>query len=392
MIKKVVLDKADRIFNFPFDLEDFFPRRAIKTGERKLPTIDLGHFTWPISPKVSPQTDSPLKMADDESLNRLKNTLAEWLYAEYGVKINARKEIYIGQGIRRIFLDFCLVFVDYGDIVLCPEPGMPFYRRVVIASGGVPVAYPISARTKFGPSLTRLPETLARSAKILILNNPNNPFATILDETRLAELVHFASRQNIFIINDAAYCSFSEERHCPVGSVPGGRKVCLEVFSIPYTFGLPYLPLGFAIGPPELISGLKRISKTTGLCFMETWLPLIKEAVEHYPSPELKSVRRNMDRSRLEAERLAEKMGWEIAGGKSGPFLWVKIPLRRQSGLHASALLRRKRILTLPGTAFGGIGEGYLRLSLTSLPEHYAEANRRISKRLLFRQESEEQE
>ncbi|HDL04278.1 MAG TPA: aminotransferase class I/II-fold pyridoxal phosphate-dependent enzyme [candidate division Zixibacteria bacterium] len=389
MIKKVVLDKADRLYHFPFDLEEFYPKRTLKTGERKIPVIDLGHFNWPVKGEPA-QGGNCLETADANDFQHLKILLAEWLKKEFGIKIDPRKEIYIGQGIHRIVFDICLAYVEYGDIVLCPEPGMPFYRRMAISVGGVPVTYPITARTNYKPSFVRLLSNQGKAAKIIILNNPNNPFGTMLDETDLAELIGIASKQNLYVVNDAAYCTLAEEKYIPLQAIPGGDKVGLEIFSFPYIFGMPYIPFGFAVGTPDVISGLINIRKTVGLTVPKAWIEAAAAAIESYPSPDVKAVRKLITQSRLEAGRLVEKMEWRQISDRSCPFMWAKIPDRKHSVTYASALLRRWKILTLPGTAFGEIGDGYIRLSLTAGPDKYKEAIQRSSKKLTIRTRSGE--
>jgi hypothetical protein len=120
MIKKIVFDKADRLYHFPFDLEDFFPKRTIPTGEKRISTIDLGRFRWPINDTPSDSTNSDFETASTDDIFKLKEIITEWLFGEYGIKVDPRKEIYIGQGIHRIIFDFCLAFIEYGDIVLSP--------------------------------------------------------------------------------------------------------------------------------------------------------------------------------------------------------------------------------------------------------------------------------
>jgi LL-diaminopimelate aminotransferase len=387
MIKKIVLDKADRIYHFPFDVEEFFPRRAL-AGETKEPIIDLGHFRWPqkdsgeLSNKISGQA------ASSDDLLRLKETIAGWLEKEYKIQTDPRKEIYIGQGIHRIIFDFCLAFIEYGDIVLCPEPGMTFYRRSVISSGGVPVSYSISSKTSYKPSFSRLPDHLGKSAKVLILNSPHNPTGTMLDDHELADLVRAAAKQNMFIINDAAFCSLAEAKHPLLRTVPGGRKVGLEIFSFAFTFGLGYMPFGFAVGPPEIINGLEIAGKTIGGFFPKFWIDQTVEAIKKYPSAGMNEIRKNIGLSRQKAEQLVEKMGWESVGGKSSPFIWAIIPERKGSSAYAATILRRRRVLTLPGIALGETGEGFLRLSLTASPQDYAEAIVRFSRKLQLRSKS----
>ncbi len=385
MIKKVVLDKADRLYHFPFDIEDYFPRNPGLRHSSRLSLIDLGHFVWPASRESFVGNEDAIAMADADDILSLKSSLSDWLIKTFNLSVDPRKEIYIGQGIRRIILDLCLAFVEPGDIVLCPEPGHPVYRRHVIAAGGIPVAYPLTERSEYRPNLKRLSPTLLKSAKIMILNNPGNPLGVMLDETAQGELIRIASKENLFLVNDAAYCTLAEEKYFSLLSINRAERVALEIFSIPYSFGLPYFPLGFAVGSPEIIGGLEAIAKSMGNCIPRGWITRSLKGIESYPSDDLKKIRKEVVQSRLAAVQVTEQFGWRISGGHDSPFLWVRIPDRRQSLSFARALLRRRGILTLPGNAFGDAGEGYLRLSLTASSDDYGMANERLRRNVIIR-------
>ncbi|SYZ72618.1 putative LL-diaminopimelate aminotransferase [Candidatus Zixiibacteriota bacterium] len=382
MIKKVILDKADRIYHFPFDPEEYFPKRTMAARERGLPIIDLGHFRWPGD---IPQAGADMQMASGEELLKLKRILADWLKKECGLKVNPRREIYLGHGIRRIMLDLSLAFVESGDIVLCPEPGLPVYRKNVICAGGVPVSYTLSEKTNYKPSLKKIAARLGKAAHIIILNNPHNPLGSILDETELEELVRMASKENLFIVNDAAYCSLTSDKYVSPLAIPGGDRVAAEVFSIPFAFGLPPMPFGFAVGSSEIISGLETIGRATGNFIPRGWIDLAIKGVENFPSPALKEIRKNVQQSRLAAREVADRLGWKCVSGDGAPFVWLKIPRRRQSSSFAAAMLRRRRILTLPGSAFGESGEGYLRLSLTASADDYRKAGERVTRKNILK-------
>jgi len=385
MIKKVVLDKADRLYHFPFDIEDFFPRNPAIRHKVRAPLIDLGHFVWSVRDTLGEAGDNPLAIAGHDDLAELKVALADWLEKVFGLSIDPRKQIYIGQGIRRIIFDLCMAFVEPGDIVLCPEPGHPIYRRHVIAAGGIPVTYPLSERTEFRPNFKRLSANLLKSAKIMILNNPNNPFGVLLDETAQEELLHAASKENLFLINDAAYASLAGEKYTPLLSLHRAELAALEIFSFPLLFGLPYFPLGFAVGSREIIGGLEAVGKTAGNIIPKGWVNCSMKGIKDYPSDDLKKIRKGTTQSRLAALQMIERIGWKVSGGSQAPFIWTRVPLRRQSASYASILLRRRGILTLPGTAFGDSGEGFLRLSLTASPDDYKMASERLARNLIQR-------
>ncbi len=384
MPKKVILDKADRIYQYPLDLEEYFPKRIPRAPEKKHPLIDLGHFKWPVKSEFSQSGTTAFEQASAAGLERLKELLADWYKREHNVAVDPKREIYIGQGIRRILCDLCLAFIEDGDIVLCPEPGIPFYKRQVITAGGIPITYQNSEKTNFKPSYKQLSAKLGKAAKIIIINNPHNPLGTVLDQADLSELVRIASRDNLFIVMDAAYSSLSEEAYIPFLGIRGAKKVGLEMYSIPYTFGLPYLPFGFAIGSQEAIHGLNIIHHTTGRYVPSFWVEMAAKSIEEYPAEQLRAVRKDINQSRMEAVQMADKFGWRYLGGKSAPFIWTRNPGRHQSSEYANALLRRKNILVLPGTAFGETGEGYTRLSLTATAEDYRAAMERMSRTIGF--------
>jgi aspartate/methionine/tyrosine aminotransferase len=384
IIKKVVLDKADRFYHFPFDLEDFLPKQRLVKIDRRLSIIDLAHFNWPIKGNHNQYSGNSVEVAGRDDLLKLKKGLADWLRSEHNISVDPYREIYIGHGIRRIIFDLCLGFVEYGDIALVPEPGLPIYRRHIIAAGGVPVSYSMSDRTNYKPSFKKMAPNLSKTAKIMILNNPHNPVGTALDETDIGDLVRTASKENTFIVNDAAYCSLGEEKYISIFSIPGGNKVALEIFSIPLALGTTHLPFGFAIGAPEIIAGLESIGKSTGTYIPGFLIDMALKAVGNYPSGDLNAAKKKIGQSRLAAKEMAEKIGWKIIGGNSSPFVWLRIPGRRHSSAYASAILRRRKIIVLPGNAFGDSGEGFLRLSLTATPEDYRLAAERMSKGLIM--------
>lgn len=390
MPKKVILDKADRLYHYPLDLEEYFPKWIKRKPERKLPRVDLGHFRWPVQSGYASTEAGAFRQAGDEELNKLKVLIAEWYKSEFNISVDPDREVYLGQGIRRILCDLCLAFIEDGDIVLCPEPGIPFYKRQVITAGGVPITYQISEKTNFKPSYKQLTTKLGRAAKIIMINNPHNPLGTVLDHSDLSELVRIASLENLFIVVDAAYSSLSEEKYIPLLGIRGGKKVALEMYSFSYTFGLPYIPFGFAIGSPEAIHGLKLIHHATGIYIPSFWIDLARQEIEDYPSEDLRKVRKDINQARVEAVHMADKFGWRYIGGKSAPFIWTKNPGRRHSSEYANILLRRKNILVLPGNAFGETGEGYTRLSLTASPDDYRVAVERMSKTIGFGFKAEE--
>jgi aspartate/methionine/tyrosine aminotransferase len=107
-------------------------------------------------------------------------------------------------------------------------------------------------------------------------------------------------------------------------------------------------------------------------------------AIRQFPSDQLSGIKKQLKKSKTEAEKLLELLEIESVGEGSIPFVWGRINRRKSSTLLASQLLRKYRILSAPGIAFGDNGEGYLRFSLTATVSDYQNATDRIKKRRLL--------
>ena len=258
MIKKVVIDKANRIYQIPPDIFSFTKDKSRQSLIKKTELVDIARFNWPVPfENIQDFNIENLKPASESRLELLKNKLAEWFSAYHNIKILNPKEIYIGGSISRILFNISLSFLDRGDIVFVPELGMPLYRKVITACGAEPVNYGISGKNNWQPDFEKINSRIGSVARLMFLNSPHNPTGAVCDEKELANLVYTASRENIIVINDAAYQSISERKIPSLLSVEGGKKVGVEVYSFSYLLGLPALPFGFAVGHREIINGLK---------------------------------------------------------------------------------------------------------------------------------------
>ncbi len=385
VIKKVIIDKANRLYQLPPGIMRFLAPQSRRGLLKRTELLDLASFNWPVSfESLRASEVSPMQPAPAEKINLLKEELAGWYQAVHGVRLLPTKEIYVGGGISNILFSLALAFVDHGDIAFVPDLGVPLYRTVVTACGGEAVSYTISAKDGWLPDFGRVGTRLGRVARILFLNSPHNPTGADLNEKQMSDLVWIAGRENIMVVNDAAYQNYPERRIISLMGVPGGRKVGVEVGSFAYHFGLPPLPCGFAVGNRDVISGLKEADRLSPSVLPEFYVDLVLNAIRRYPGDGLRHVRRETDRSVAEARKLLEQQGLEKVGLNGVPYGWARIE-RRQSSTHAAnQFYKRCRILVAPGTGFGESGEGYLRFSLTASPDVYREARERLSKKRLL--------
>lgn len=382
MVKKVLIDKADRLYHIPPDIFSYIKSEDKKKLLKKTDLIDLGRFKWFGNGFESYQTDFvDLRPASREKIDELKLLLSEWFLTNHKITLNPKKEIYIGNSISKILLQTTMAFIDNNDIVFIPEIALPLYRKVVTACGGEAIGYGFSYKNSWKSSFDRINSQMGRIAKMMFINSPHNPTGSVLNAKELENLIWIAARENIVVVNDAAYQSMYQPLPPSLLSPKNSKKVALEIYSFAYSFGLPSIPFGFAVGNRELISGLDQSGDLLNNTIPQFYVDWAITAIKQFPSKELSSIMKNIADSKVEANKLLDLLDIDSVGEGNIPFLWGRINRRKSSTLMASRLFRRYRILSAPGIAFGDNGEGYIRFSLTASAAEYLEATNRIKKR-----------
>jgi len=260
MVKKLVLEKADRLYHLPPLLNDFLPRK-----ERKKmlghDVLDLARFDWPTHTDKGSSGDG-LRPATSEELTDLAEKTAAWYKARYGGRINPAKEVFIGGCIRQILNLLALAYFNPGDMVLIPDPGVWHYRAAAVLASAETVPYHLGERTLFKPALSSISSNVARTARAMILNSPHNPTGAVLNSDDLSDILHMAGRENLLLILDQAFDAFIDgDNPASLFSLPGGRRTAVELYSYAYNFARPLPSCAFAVAQPAVIAALRRVAE-----------------------------------------------------------------------------------------------------------------------------------
>jgi LL-diaminopimelate aminotransferase len=386
MVKKVLIDKANRLYQMPPPILAFAEAERQRMKPRREDIIDLGTFVWPVEFDRSrpPDTDS-FRPAQDRQLAEMKEELAAWLSKRFQVRLVSDKEIFIGGSMSSMFYQLTMAYVDVGDVAFVPNVGIPLYRWAVTACDGEPIGYAVSSKGDWIPRFDRLNTGLGRVARLLFLNTPHNPTGAVMSEKELAELIWLAGRENILLVNDASHAGLPAAKPPSMLGIKGSKRVSVEIHSFSHLLGLPPMPLGFAVGNRELINGLKRVARTSPAHLPRYYVDLAIEGLRRDPDVSLEGIRDRLKRTREAAQPLLEMLKLEPAGYTDSPFLWAKIDRRTSSTPLARTLLKRYRILSAPGVSFGENGEGYLRFCLLAGEETFKAAAARVEKRRVIK-------
>jgi LL-diaminopimelate aminotransferase len=259
---------------------------------------------------------------------------------------------------------FC--FIDPGDIALVPDPGYPVYSVGTWFSGGECHWMPLKEENGWVPDLTAIPNDVAKRAKVIWLNYPNNPTGAVVESHYLQEVVRFAKEFDIAVMYDAAYTEVAFDGYRPISfmEIPGALDVGLEFHSLSKSYNMTGWRLGSAVGNQDMIEALMVIKSN-----LDSGVP---NAVQYMGIEALKisddeiESRNTIYQQRRDKVVIAlEKMGLEVTSPKAGLYVWAKVPMGYTSAQFAEILLEERDVVVTAGNGYGPSGEGYIRLSLT---------------------------
>jgi LL-diaminopimelate aminotransferase len=184
----------------------------------------------------------------------------------FGVTVDPATQVLSLIGSKEGIAHMILAYVeDEEDVVLCPSPGYPVYANYTNLCGGTPYTLPLTPENNFIPDLASIPEEIARRAKLLWLNYPNNPTGAIIDEAKMKECLDFCRQYDILLCHDNAYSemTFDGYRAPSFLSIAGAEEVCLEFFSLSKMYNMTGWRVGFAAGNTAAIKALGVIKSNT---------------------------------------------------------------------------------------------------------------------------------
>ena len=386
------IERARRIAQLPPYLFAEIDQKKTEMRKRGMDLIDLG-IGDPDLPTPSPIIERLKKASEDsrnhrypsyEGMLEFRTAVAEWYQRRFGVNLDPATEVLSLIGSKEGIAHVPLAFVDPGDVVLVPSPGYPVFSVATLFAGGIPHVLPLRKEDGFLPNLAEIPKSLAKKAKLLFINYPNNPTAAIAERPFYKAVIDFAQRYQIIVCHDAAYSEIAFEGYQPLSflEIEGAKEVGIEFHSLSKTFNMTGWRIGFAVGHAEIVSALGKVKTNIDSGVFQAIQEAGIEALRHFDTPVPEAIQVYQKRRDVMVTGLRE-IGLEVDLPKATFYLWIQVPEKYTSALFATLLLEQAGIVATPGNGFGEEGEGYVRMALTVDEPRLREAIERL-KRIQF--------
>jgi LL-diaminopimelate aminotransferase len=349
---------------------------SLAMGDPDLPTPD------PVIERLCETARDPINQLYPEYLGmaEFRQAIARWFLGRFKVSLDPEREVVPLIGSKEGLAHLSLALLDPGDLALVPDPCYPVYGAGSVLAGASNYSVPLLAERGFLPDLEAIPAEIARRAKLLWLNYPNNPTGATAPAEFFHQAVRFAQEYDVLLVHDMAYADVSFDGYRPLSllEIPGAREVAAEFHSFSKSYNMAGFRLGMLVGNAEVVQALGQLKTNidTGI-----FRPLQYAAIEALALPSEWIAQRNLiyQRRRDLLVAACQSLGLQVETPKASLYLWPKVPPGQTSQEYAFALLDRVGVFVTPGTNFGPGGEGYLRLSLTVPDDRLEEAIARLS-------------
>ena len=360
--KKALEAQGRKVFNLSIGTPDFPPPAHVIEALREA-AADPENWKYAL-------TECPALVA----------AVQGWYRDCYGVELQ-REEILSLYGSQEGLTHIGLAICDPGDVVLVPNPSYPIFEMGPMLCGAELAYYDLLPENNYLPNLDAIDPDLAARAKMMIVSYPLNPVCAAAPRSFYEKLVEFAKKHNIIILHDNAYSKiiFDDHESMSFLSVPGAMEVGVEYNSLSKTYNLTGARISFVLGNREIVSKFRTLRSQIDYGI---FLPVQMAAVAALTGPQ-----DGVEEQRLtyQARRDAlcggfRKLGWNVPDSQGSMFVWAPIPNGYASSEEfCFALLEKTGVLCTPGSAFGSLGEGYVRFALNKTVEEIEEILRAVA-------------
>ncbi|WP_169081674.1 pyridoxal phosphate-dependent aminotransferase [Paenibacillus sp. PL91] len=388
-----LIQPADRMNGLP---TQFFAKLVAKANAqtakgRDVINLGQGNPDQPTPPhivaKLQEAAANPLyhKYPPFSGYPFLKEAVAKRYKEDYNVDVDPTTEVAILFGGKTGLVEISQCLLNPGDVCLVPDPGYPDYWSGVALAGAEMAFMPLTDKNNYLPDYDAINPELAKRAKLMFMNYPNNPTGAVANAAFYAKTVEYAKKHGIVVASDFAYGAIGFDGNQPISflQTPGAKEVGVEFYTLSKTYNMAGWRVGFAIGNSEIVK-LINLIQDHYYCSLFGGIQEAAALALTGPQQCVTELKAMYERRRDALFAALDRIGWKAARPGGSFFCWLPVAEGYTSESFADLLLQEADVVVAPGVGFGTHGEGFVRLGLLTNEARLEEAVERIGKLNLF--------
>lgn len=322
------------------------------------------------------------RYTDYYGIPELRQKLAQRLKVKWNLSPDPDKELIITCGVQEALYVVMRTILRPGDEILIPSPHYGSFFQNTIACGAKPVLIPLSESDGFVPDLKLVASAVTSRTRAIVFCNPNNPLGVVWPRATIEALADFACKHDLLVLVDEIYHDYLyTERPPSIAALPGMKTRSFTFGGFSKTYLMMGLRIGFVLGPAELMTAVKKLHYCVVLCpstIGQVGALAALDCSEDELMPAAVEFREKLDMLYQGVAGLPE-----VSCVKPGGSFYI-FPNFKHYCSHsmelALKLIEEAGVITLPGTEFGELGEGFLRLSVCAPWQEVEKGVKRLQK------------
>jgi len=286
-----------------------------------------------------------------------RDAVASYLSREHGVSLSA-EHIIMTCGAGGALNVILKALLDPGEEVIIPAPFFVEYRFYVDNSGGITKL--VKTREDFSLDLGAIGDAFTEKTKIVLINSPNNPTGKVYDKATIGGLAALLEEKcrvygrDIYLVSDEPYSDIVYDG-VKVPSILSASKNGILASSYSKGLSLAGERIGFIALNPK-IAGVEEVINGMILCnrilgFVNA--PALMQRIV----ARMHGERVNVEEYKRKRDMLCDglsSLGYQFTRPEGAFYLFARTPI--EDDVAFVRALQRRKILTVPGSGFGGPG------------------------------------
>lgn len=294
---------------------------------------------------------------------QLRSEISRYVEGFFDVKYDGSSEVLVTVGVSEA-IDLALrALLNPGDEVIYHEPCYVSYSPSIVMAYGKAVPVAVRAEDEFSLRPADVEAAITDRTRVIMLNFPTNPTGGIAPREDLEGIAELAIKHDLIVLTDEIYSElrYADGRHISIASLPGMRERTILLHGFSKAFSMTGFRLGYACAPKPLIEAMMKIHQYAMLCAPITSQYAAIEALKNGAEKVEEMRLEYKDRRDFVVRRFNEiGVPCHLPGGAF--YIFPDISQFGMTSMEfAMKLVEEEDVAAVPGSAFGGSGEGFLR-------------------------------
>jgi aspartate aminotransferase len=358
--------------------------RALEAQGRSIVHLELGEPDFDTPRHIVEAAQAALDAGathygPSPGLPELRRAIAEDSTRRRGVPADP-EGVVVTPGAKPILFFTILALVDPGDEVLYPNPGFPIYESMIRYIGGRPVPIRLLEEKGFALDVDQLCSSIGPKTRLVIVNYPHNPTGGSIPESGLRAIAEAAVKHGVPVLCDEIYSRILYEgAHVSLARMPGMEPLAIILDGFSKTYAMTGWRLGYGIMPLELARLVARLQTNATSCTATFTQHAGVSALRGDDGPVQGMVAEFRRRRDAIVDGLNALPGFRCQRPAGAFYVFPNVKGTGQGSKElADRFLQEAGVACLSGTAFGALGEGYVRFSYANSLENIQEALSRL--------------